>query len=33
MSINIDPQHFADLVVSANPSNSDNPEEIAKDSL
>lgn len=33
MSINIDPQHFADLVVSANPVNSDNPEDIAKDSL
>ena len=33
MSINIDPQHFADLVVSANPANSDNPEDIAKDSL
>ncbi|MCG7339594.1 hypothetical protein MHZ36_09845 [Staphylococcus sp. ACRSN] len=33
MSINIDPQKFADLVVTANPSKSNNPEDIAKDSL
>ena len=33
MSINIDPQHFADLVVSATPANSEKPEDIAKESL
>ncbi|MBF0813394.1 MULTISPECIES: hypothetical protein [Staphylococcus] len=33
MAINIDPQHFADLVVTANPSKSEDPEDIAKESL
>ncbi|RIP33494.1 hypothetical protein BUZ14_10310 [Staphylococcus gallinarum] len=33
MSINIDPQKFADLVVTANPSKHNNAEDIAKDSL
>ncbi|HLR19587.1 MAG TPA: hypothetical protein VK115_06650 [Staphylococcus sp.] len=33
MSINIDPQSFADLVVTANPSKSEDAEDIAKDSL
>ncbi|PHK48984.1 hypothetical protein [Staphylococcus edaphicus] len=33
MSINIDPQQFADLVVSANPSKSEDAEDIAKESL
>lgn len=33
MSINIDPENFANLVVSANPSNSKDAEEVAKDSL
>lgn len=33
MAINIDPQHFADLVVTANPSKSEDPENIAKESL
>ncbi|GAA6825638.1 hypothetical protein ISO99_02810 [Staphylococcus sp. 18_1_E_LY] len=33
MSINIDPESFANLVVSANPSKSDDAEEVAKESL
>ncbi|HAP2020539.1 hypothetical protein HFD07_04955 [Staphylococcus arlettae] len=33
MSINIDPEKFANLVVSANPSKSEDAEDIAKDSL
>ena len=33
MSINIDPEKFANLVVSANPSTSEDAEDIAKDSL
>lgn len=33
MAINIDPQHFADLVVTANSSKSEDPEDIAKESL
>ena len=33
MSINIDPEKFAELVVSANPSKSEDVEDIAKDSL
>ena len=33
MSINIDPQNFDDLVVTANPSKSEDAEDIAKDSL
>ncbi|EKU50507.1 hypothetical protein [Staphylococcus massiliensis] len=33
MSINIEPEKFADLVVKANPSNSENPEEISKEAL
>ena len=33
MSINIDPGKFANLVVSANPSKSEDAEDIAKDSL
>ena len=30
MSINIDPEKFAELVVNANPAKSDEPEDIAK---
>ena len=33
MSINIDPEKFAELVVSSNPAKSDEPEDIAKESL
>lgn len=33
MSINIDPEKFAELVVSSNPSKSEDVEDIAKDSL
>ena len=33
MSINIDPEKFAELVLSANPSKSDDAEDIAKESL
>ncbi|MBU0437457.1 hypothetical protein CD110_05145 [Staphylococcus casei] len=33
MSINIDPQHFADLVVTANPSKEEDADNIAKESL
>ncbi|MEX6341339.1 hypothetical protein AB6E71_08115 [Staphylococcus arlettae] len=33
MSINIDPEKFANLVVSANPSKSEDAEDIAIDSL
>lgn len=33
MSINIDPEKFANIVVSANPSKSEDAEDIAKDSL
>ena len=33
MSINIDPEKFAELVVNANPAKSDEPEDIAKESL
>ena len=33
MSINIDPEKFANLVVSANPSKSEDAEDIAKVSL
>ncbi|MEL3778564.1 hypothetical protein [Staphylococcus epidermidis] len=33
MSINIDPEKFADLVVTSNPAKSDDAEDIAKESL
>lgn len=33
MSINIDPEKFAELVVSANPSKEKEPEDIAKESI
>ncbi|WP_278925707.1 hypothetical protein [Staphylococcus auricularis] len=33
MSINIEPGKFAELVVRANPSKSEDPDDIAKDSL
>lgn len=33
MSINIDPEKFAELVLSANPSKSEDAEDIAKESL
>lgn len=33
MSINIDPEKFAELVVTANPSKSEDVQSIAKDSL
>ena len=33
MSINIDPEKFAELVVKANPSKSKDAEDIAKESL
>ncbi|HAR6476355.1 TPA: hypothetical protein I1830_000396 [Staphylococcus pseudintermedius] len=33
MSIHIDPEKFAELVVSANPSKKLKPEEIAKESI
>ena len=33
MAINIDPQHFADLVVTANPSKEEDADNIAKESL
>ncbi|CAM3057351.1 hypothetical protein [Staphylococcus argensis] len=33
MSIHIDAEHFADLVVKANPSKSEDAEDIAKDAL
>ncbi|UXU56375.1 hypothetical protein MUA95_07290 [Staphylococcus agnetis] len=33
MSISIDPETFAELVVGANPSKKDNPEDIAKESI
>lgn len=33
MSISIDPEKFAELVVGANPSKKENPEDIAKDSI
>ena len=33
MSINIDPEKFAELVVNANPAKSDEPEDIAKATL
>ncbi|AKS67262.1 hypothetical protein RN70_07800 [Staphylococcus schleiferi] len=33
MSINIDPEKFAELVLSANPSKKENPEDIAKESI
>ena len=33
MSINIDPEKFAELVVTSNPAKSDDAEDIAKESL
>ena len=33
MSINIDPEKFAELVVKANPSKSEDAEDMAKESL
>ncbi|MCU5746767.1 hypothetical protein N9R04_08600 [Staphylococcus sp. SQ8-PEA] len=33
MSIHIDAEHFADLVVKSNPSKSEDAEDIAKDAL
>lgn len=33
MSIHIDPEKFAELVVSANPSNASKPEDISKDCI
>ncbi|WP_086427901.1 hypothetical protein [Staphylococcus cornubiensis] len=33
MSIHIDPEKFAELVVTANPSQQSEPEEIAKESI
>lgn len=33
MSINIDPEKFAELVLQSNPSKSEDPEDIAKDAL
>ena len=33
MSINIDPEKFAELVVTSNPAKSDEAEDIAKESL
>ena len=33
MSINIDPEKFAELVVKSNPSKSEDAEDIAKESL
>ena len=33
MSINIDPEKFAELVVTSNPAQSDDAEDIAKESL
>lgn len=33
MSINIDPEKFAELVVTSNPSKSEDAEDIAKESL
>ncbi|MCO4339271.1 hypothetical protein MTQ94_08900 [Staphylococcus agnetis] len=33
MSISIDPETFAELVVGANPSKKDYPEDIAKESI
>lgn len=33
MSISINPEKFAELVVGANPSKKENPEDIAKDSI
>ena len=33
MSINIDPEKFAELVVTSNPDKSDDAEDIAKESL
>ena len=33
MSINIDPEKFAELVVTSNPAESDDAEDIAKESL
>lgn len=33
MSININPEKFAELVLQSNPSKSEDPEDIAKDSL
>ena len=33
MSINIDPEKFAELVLQSNPSKSENPEDVAKEAL
>ena len=33
MSINIDPEKFAELVVSSNPAKSDEPEDMSKRKL